>query len=322
MTVDAEFDRTRRFSAGEVKRLLGLTEPTVDRLFAKARTVFGQDRADRCLQLARLAPLTRRWVPTSAIAALIVGTTELGREWWTRPHEELAPSRLWSVRGVPDTILWSGRVDPELEDSGSCLAALGGWIADDAADKLWGRPVDRIDMKDPRVDGRVALPHGARAGDRLTAIVSPGGRVWVDVLERNAEAGAGQGAGGRSRLGSRLAERTYHDAAQVKSAWTIATATGPMRLPGEVAGRTGDPFGSHIDPDVSRRLYDWALSHGATAQQLGLPWRTKDALWTARFRIGLPYGLPGPWANFDDAAAAVVDGERADLVEALAALDI
>ena len=321
MTIDADFDRTRRFSAGEVKRLLGITEPTVDRLFARARAVLGQDRADRCLQLARLAVLTRRWVPTSAIAALIVGTAELGREWWAQPHQELAPSRLWSVRGVPDTILWSVRVDSEMEDSGSCLAALGGWIADDAADKQWGRPVDRIDIKDPRVDGRIALPDGARAGDRLTAIVSAGGRVWVDVLERNAEGGAGQG-GGRSRLGSRLAERTYHDAAQVRSAWTIATATGPLRLPGEVAGRMSDPFGAHVDADVSRRLHGWALSNGATAQQLGVPWRTKDALWTARFRIGLPYGTPGPWASFDDAVAAVVDDDRAGLLEALEALGV
>jgi len=144
----------------------------------------------------------------------------------------------------------------------------------------------------------------------------------VDVVERTAEAGAGQVPTGRSRLGSRLAERTYHDAAQVRSAWTIATATGPTRLPGEVAGRVSDPFGSHIDRDVSRRLYDWALSNGATAQQLGAPWRTKDALWTARFRIGLPYGRPGPWVSFDEAVAAVVDDDRGDLLEALTALGI
>ena len=144
----------------------------------------------------------------------------------------------------------------------------------------------------------------------------------MDVVERTAEAGAGQVPTGRSRLGSRLADRTYHDAAQVRSAWTIATATGPTRLPGEVAGRVSDPFGSHIDPDVSRRLYDWALSNGATAQQLGAPWRTKDALWTARFRIGLPYGRPGPWVSFDEAVAAVVDDDRGDLLEALTALGI
>jgi hypothetical protein len=328
MSIDPEFDSTRRFSAAEVKRLLGIAEPTIDRLFARARTVLGPDRADLCLDLARQAPLTRRWVPTGAIAALIVGTQELGREWWTRPHEELVPSLLWAVAGVPDNVLMSLRIDPELEDSGSCLAALGSWITDDAANKKWGRPVDRVDLADPRVDGRVGVPAGARAGDRLTAIISPGGRVWVDVVDRSAATepvavpARGWPAGsGRSPLGTRLAERTYHEAAQVRSAWTIATATGPLRLPGEIAGRASDPFSSPIDHDSSRRIYDWAIAHGVTPQQLGGPWRTKDALWAARHRIGLPYGRPGPWVDFDDAVAAAVDGDRGALMEALAALE-
>jgi hypothetical protein len=327
MTIDPDFDRTRRFSAAEVRRLLGVTEPTVDRLFVKARTVLGPERTDLCLNLAHQAPLTRRWVPTAAIAALIVGTAELGREWWARPHEELAPSLLWAVKGVPDNVLTSLRTDPELEDSGSSLAALAGWIADDAANKKWGRPVDRVDPADPRVDGAVGVPPGARAGDRLTAIVSPGGRVWVDVIERgggepaSTRLGTWPGGTGRNPLGTRLAERTYHEAAQVRSAWTIATATGPLRLPGEIAGRATDPFSSPIDRDSSRRIYDWALAHGVTAQQLGVPWRTKDALWTARHRIGLPYGKPGPWVDFDDAVAAAVDGDRGALTQALAALE-
>lgn len=83
-----------------------------------------------------------------------------------------------------------------------------------------------------------------------------------------------------------------------------------------------DPSGVHIDPDVSRRLYDWAMSNGAAAQQLGVPWRAKDAIWTARLRIGLPYGRQGLWVKFDDAVAAVVDDDRADLLEALAALGV
>ncbi len=43
---------------------------------------------------------------------------------------------------------------------------------------------------------------------------------------------------------------------------------------------------------------------------------------SARFRIGLPYGRPGPWVNFDDAVAAVVDDDRANLLEVLAALGV
>lgn len=324
MPGDSDLEHTRRFAAGEVKRVLGIVDPTADRLFAKARTVLGADRASRCLELARLAPLSRRWVPTSAIAALVAGTADMGPEWWTRSHEELAENRLWTERGIPDRLLTVGHDDPKTEDGGSCLALLGGWIADDAADKQWGRPVDRVDVTDPRVDGRVAVPQGACAGDRLTAAFAPGGRVWVDVVERSADAGPATAprTAGPVRLGSRLAERAYHDVAQVRSAWSIATATGPIRLPGEMAGRSSDPFADSIDHDLSRRLFDWVVANGVSAQQLGGRWRTKDALWTARYRLGVPYGRPGAWYTFDDAVAAVVDDDRVALADALAALGI
>jgi hypothetical protein len=324
MASDSDLERTRRFAAGEVKRVLGIVDPTADRLFAKARTVLGVDRANRCLELARLAPLSRRWVPTSAIAGLVGGTVDLASEWWTNPHEELTERRQWTERGIPDTLLAAGHDDPETEDGGSCLAVLAGWIADDAADKQWGRPIDRVDVTNPRVDGRVVLPKGACAGDRLTAAFAPGGRVWVDVVERNADSapGAVPQTVGPGRLGSRLAERAYHDVAQVRSAWSIATATGPIRLPGEMAGRSSDPFAAPVDHDVSRRLFDWVVANGVSAQQLGGRWRTKDALWTARYRLGLPYGRPGAWYTFDDAVAAVLDDERAVLAEALANLGI
>jgi hypothetical protein len=309
MMSDTSFGSTRRFALGEVKRLLGILDPSADKLFSKARTVLGADRANRCLELARLAPLTRRWVPASAIASLIVGTLDLGPEWWTRQHEELTADRLWEVRGTPDGLLDAGHGDEEREDSGSCLALLGGWIADDAADKEWGRPVDRVDMSDPRVDGRVTLPEGVSVGDRLTAIFAPGGRVWVEVVE------------GPSRPGSRLAERRYHEVAEARSAWSMATATGPIRLPGETAGRASDPFADAIDHDASRRLFDWAKTQGVTATQLTGPWRTKEALWSARHRLGLPYSRPGEWFTFDDAVAAAIDGDRAELMSALADLE-
>ena len=171
MPGDSDLEHTRRFAAGEVKRVLGIVDPTADRLFAKARTVLGADRASRCLELARLAPLSRRWVPTSAIAALVAGTADMGPEWWTRSHEELAENRLWTERGIPDRLLTVGHDDPKTEDGGSCLALLGGWIADDAADKQWGRPRgrDRSPCGRPRrraagcVRGR-PLDRGLRSG--------------------------------------------------------------------------------------------------------------------------------------------------------------
>ena len=323
MTGDPDLERTRRFAIGEIKRVLGITEPTVDRLFAKARTVLGQDRANRCLELAKLAPLTRRWVPTSALASLVVGTQALGTEWWSRQHEELTAARAWEGTGTPEALLTAGHGDPATEEGGSWLALLGGWISDDAADKEWGRPVDHVDMNNPQIGGRVVVPADASAGDRLTAIFAPGGRVWVDVVDLDAEdeGKGGRRATGRARLGTRLAERKFHDSAQVRSAWSLATATGPLRLPGETAGRSSDPFADHIDSDASRRLFKWAVEQGVNARELAGPWRTKDALWSARLRLGLIYGRPGAWITFDDAVVAAVDGDDATLMNALAALE-
>lgn len=328
MASDPDFERTRRFALAQVKRVLGIAEPTTDRLFAKARTVLGQDRATQCLELARLARLSDRWIPVSAIAALVAGTQSLGPEWWSSQHEALTPTRTWESLGIPEALLAAGHGDPATEGGGSCLALLGLWIADDAADNEWGRPVDRVDMNDPRIGGRVAVPAGANAGDRFTAGFAPGARVWVDVVDLDADAEGATGAAGaaasramaRPRLGTRLAERKFHDVAQVRSAWPIATATGPIRLPGEMAGRSSDPFAAHLDHDASRRLFQWAVANGENARELAGPWRTKDALWSARLRIGLPYGRPGAWLTFDDAVVAAVDGNDEVLMDALATL--
>jgi hypothetical protein len=330
---NGDFEKTRRFALAQIKRVLGMAEPTTDRLFAKARTVLGQDRANQILELARLARLSDRWMSVSALAALVAGTQALGPEWWTRPHEALTPTRTWETLGIPEALLAAGHGDLATEDGGSCLALLGLWIADDAADNDWGRPTDRIDMNDPRSVGVVAAPAAASAGDRFTVGFAPGARVWVDVVDLDADAegavgeargaggavGAG-GASGRPRLASRLAERKYHDVALVQSAWSIATATGPIRLPGEMAGRSSDPFAAHLDHDASRRLFQWAVANGENARELAGPWRTKDALWTARLRLGLPYSRPGAWLMFDDAVVAAIDGNDAAVMNALATL--
>jgi hypothetical protein len=326
---DADFERTRRFAAGTVKRVLGIAEPTTDRLFAKARTVLGQDRANQCLELARLTRLSDRWMPVSALAALVAGTQCLGSEWWTRQHEALTATRTWEEQGIPEALLVAGHGDPATEEGGSCMPLLGLWITDDAADKEWGRPVDRVDMNDPRTGGRVAVPAGASPGDRFTVSFAPGGRVWVDVVDLDADVdadsdgaagGARVGAPGRPRLVTRLAERKFHDVAQARSGWSIATAAGPIRLPGEMAGRSSDPFAAHLDHDASRRLFKWAVANGENGRELAGPWRTKDALWTARLRLGLPYTRPGAWITFDDAVVAAIDDDDAVLMDALARL--
>jgi hypothetical protein len=316
MPSDPGLDGTRRFAAGEVKRILDLPEPTVDRLFARAQKVIGQDHATRCLELARLAPLSHRFVPTSALAALVAGTEALGPEWWVTPHEEIGWDETWTSLGTPEALLASGRSEYGADDANSCLAELARWIADDAADRQWGRPIDRIDPNDPRPDGGVVLPEGAKAGDRFPVAVGYGVRVWVDVVERE-----GKAPSGAVLLTPRLAEKRFHDVALIRTAWTISVATGPIRLPGETPGRPSDPFADHLDHDSSRRLFTWAVANGASKADLGGPWRTKDQLWTARLRVGLPYSHPGAWFIFDDAVAAAINGDQNAVFNSLAELE-
>ena len=315
MAGDPDLERTRRYSVAEVKRIIGLAEPTADRLFAKCRAVLGQDRANQCLELAKLAPLTRRHIPTSAIASLLAGTTELSPEWWSSSHKELTFEREWTNRDVPNKVLAAGHSDLETEEGGSCLALLGEWISEDAAVKAWGAPIDHVDIWDASVDGRVVLPADAKAGDRFTAVYAPGGRVWVDVVER-------EGATGNDpeHYGSRLAERKLHDVAEVRAAWAMAASAAPVRLPGEMAGRASDPYSAKLDAGDSRCLFEWAVANGANVRELAGPWRTKDALWSARLRMGLLFTRPGLWITFDEALVGLIDDDNVALSNAFAAL--
>jgi hypothetical protein len=63
------------------------------------------------------------------------------------------------------------------------------------------------------------------------------------------------------------------------------------------------------------------IANGVSKSDLGGPWRTTDALWTARFRLGLPYSRPGAWYLFDEAVSAAIDGDREVLMDVLAALE-
>jgi hypothetical protein len=58
----------------------------------------------------------------------------------------------------------------------------------------------------------------------------------------------------RSRSSGKLAGHEISDVSDAGWAWSIATDTGPIRLPGEGAGGPGDPFTEQLDPDVARRL--------------------------------------------------------------------
>lgn len=123
----------RREAVADCVALLELADLAVDPLLERAAKVLGATRAQRCAQLAQLAPLTARADATGAIAQFIVGTQRLGRAWWTRDHHELWCG-IWQNRGTPDALL---DADPNPDKDyrlGSCLDKLGDWISDAAAD--------------------------------------------------------------------------------------------------------------------------------------------------------------------------------------------
>ncbi|WP_345387166.1 hypothetical protein [Nonomuraea salmonea] len=69
-----------------VRNLLGEERPTAERLIGDVSPVLGAERTERTLELARGAQLTRRSAELAALAALLVGTRELGEQWWSRPR--------------------------------------------------------------------------------------------------------------------------------------------------------------------------------------------------------------------------------------------
>jgi hypothetical protein len=87
-----------------------------------------------------------------------------------------------------------------------------------------------------------------------------------------------------------------------------------------MAGRASDPYSAKLDAGDSRCLFEWAVANGANARELAGPWRTKDALWSARLRMGLLFSRPGVWITFDEALVGLIDDDREALSIALAAL--
>lgn len=308
---------TRKRAEVQAKQLLGLDHLTVVELFGLAEATLGASRAGRCLELSRGVRLTRRWAATESVAELIVRTRSLGSDWWMRNHEEMISAHNWRNRGTPDAFLVAGT--PSLAES--CLDSLGNWIADDAADAKWGRPIDFVDLNDPGADDRFELPKAARQGDRLVAAFDSGGRVWAEVVRRDEsqEPAGNNPVSGRAGLGSVLMEHRYVDVAEVGWAWGLAINVGPIHLPGEARGGIGDPFGELLDAGTAHRLYAWAAEHDASAS-LGNSWSTKANLWSAYFRLGLPYLRNGDWFYFERAIRAAIDGDKPTLNDALGKL--
>ncbi|GGO74992.1 hypothetical protein [Nonomuraea cavernae] len=267
-----------------VRNLLGEERPSAEALIADARPVLGDERTERCLSLALGASLTRRSAELAAIAALVVGTRELGVSWWQRPRDGKLPA--------PDEVLeTSVAIEPWTDLT--ALEMLAAWTSDDAADQLWGRPVAEVDLNSWHAEDRFALPPEVRPGQRLVVHFDAGGRLDAVVTRRSDD-----------DLGSNLDFHSlrYSRPAEAQWSWGVAAGLGPHRLPGEKP----DPYAREVDPDAVRILRAWAMRHGATSEQLGEGWRTVGDVVAAIERVDWMW-RSGEWFGWWRGASALVD---------------
>lgn len=267
-----------------VADLLGEERPSAEALLADARPVLGDDRTVRCLGLALGASLTRRSAELAAVAALLVGTRDLGARWWTSPRGGKLPP--------PDEVLATAVAIEPWTDL-TALEMLAAWIADDAADELWGRPVAEVDLNSWQAEDRFALPADVKPGRRLVVHFDAGGRLDA-VVTRRADDDLGSNLDFHSLRYSRPAEAQW--------SWGVAAGLGPHRLPGE----SPDPYAREVDPGAARVLRDWAARHGATADQLGERWQTVGDVVAAIERVDWMW-RSGEWFGWWRGASALVD---------------
>ncbi|TDD04428.1 hypothetical protein E1292_19160 [Nonomuraea deserti] len=267
-----------------VRNLLGEERPTAPALIDGVRPVLGDERTDRTLELALGASLTRRSAELAAIAALLVGTRELGAEWWTRPRGGKLPP--------PDEVVRTAVAIEPWTDL-TALEMLAAWIADDAADQLWGRPAAQVDLNSWQAEDRFRLPPGVKPGQRLVVHFDAGGRLDA-VVTRRADDDLGSNLDFHSLRYSRPAEAQW--------SWGVAAGLGPHRLPGEHP----DPYAREVSAAASGVLRDWAVRHGATREQLGERWETVGDVVAAIERVDWMW-RSGEWFGWWRGASALVD---------------
>ncbi len=274
---------------------LGFEEPTVSSLLGAADGVLGRERAVRCVELVQRMQPTQRYQGLSSLAALVMGTRELGSDWWTVPHRDPVTRLHREGPITPDQRLAAGP-SPDEPAWRSPILELGHWIADDAAVAAWGPLVDEVDLNDPNAIDRIRnLPADAKVRQRLTAHFDAGGVVDAVVEER--EGGV---------LGTRLVGQSrYSTPAEVEWAWGVALrAPGPFPLPDDPESL----YGSAVEPAGAERLRAEALGFGWSPDDVGPPWTTRGDVCAALAR------LDWPW--LDGAAATSQWGrEAAELVD-------
>jgi hypothetical protein len=281
---EAHAEDARTEARRVVGDLLGDERPTAGKLIADVRPVLGEDRTARALGLALGASLTRRSAELAAIAALLVGTRELGEKWWTQPRGGKLPA--------PDEVVRTAVAIEPWTDL-TALEMLAAWIADDAADRMWGRPVTAVDLNSWQAEDRFDLPPGVRSGQRLVVHFDAGGRLDAVVIRRSDDA-----------LGSNLDFQSlrYSGPAEAQWSWGVAAGLGPHRLPGE----SPDPYAREIPSSAAGVLRAWALRHGATREQLGERWDTVGDVVAAIERVDWMW-RSGEWFGWWRGASALVD---------------
>jgi hypothetical protein len=267
-----------------VRNLLGEERPTAEALIGDVRPVLGDERTDRALGLALGASLTRRSAELAAIAALLVGTRELGVDWWTRARGGKLPP--------PDEVLRTAVAIEPWTDL-TALEMLAAWSADDAADQLWGQPVAQVDLNSWQAEDRFDLPPGVKPGQRLVVHFDAGGRLDA-VVTRRADEDLGSNLDFHSLRYSRPTEAQW--------SWGVAAGLGPHRLPGE----DPDPYARPVPSAAAGILRAWAVRHGVGRDVLGERWETVGDVVAAIERVDWMW-RSGEWFGWWRGVSALVD---------------
>jgi hypothetical protein len=301
---DSSREKARREALKIVDQFLGI-QPSVAGLLEIAASTLGAARVGRCLERVRESRLTRRSYALASLAALVVATRKLGDSWWRRPrHPSDKPG--YQQQPPPDELLATWRPTDQPQ-SPTALEKIAQWAASDVADALWGAPVDNVDLNSLEAADRIAVPPGARVGDRLVVAFDPGSRVDAVVTRRS-----------DGSLGGELdLDSTRHSPpAEVEWGWSIACGIGPHRLPDEEAGGVRNPYAAPIDSVAAATLSAWALARGAGADEIGAPWKTTGDPIRAIEALYLP-GRDGSWFLWWCAAEALADRDAQKLAEAM-----
>ncbi|MEU4405175.1 hypothetical protein AB0F88_11655 [Streptosporangium sp. NPDC023963] len=290
---DARAEDARTEARRLIRDLLGEERPDAALLLSEAKAALGADRVARAVELARGAPLTRRSTELAALAGLLVGTRELGKEWWRQERGGKLPA--------PDEVLQTSTAIEPWTDL-TVLEMLAAWIADDAADEAWGRPAAVTDLNSWQAEDRVELPKDAHPGRRVVVSFDAGGRLDAVVVRRADD-----------ELGSNLDfdSLRYSRPAEAQWSWGVAAGLGPHRL-----DEHPDPYGQPVDAEAAATLHAWALRHGASTEQAGEVWRVKGDVVASIERIDWMW-RSGEWFAWWRGVSALIDGEPEQLAARL-----